>query len=837
LPQVNPGTIVLLILAAIGAAWAAGLFRPHYEDGRLTLRVLRGGRVLATFDFRNTGLLLVLALLMGWAVAAAVERSGSGWGVPGTEGRLVPALAMTTVLGWIFIVAGFSRLGYLIASLAAAILSLLVFTPSPLTSPRVSLAALLKWLQALPDQTTLLLLMGLILMFALTGLWTSWWIFRRRGGLVALLPTGTILAVEIINDVSPALVFLTVVWLAAAASVLLRLNFVALKEGWRTRRVPHAADIGWTFGEVGIEAIIAILAVAFLILPPLSSTDISGVLIPGVTHTDAFHPFGIGSGSGSQSGSTGSVGYSETVRPGSQLTAKSKTVMTVSGDSPTFYPYWRGIALAGWNGIQWYELPSTQDVPVRQQPLLNAHETLPRDDLPPLQRIQVLHNTFHVLVPPEQMLNTVFSGGEIMSVDNQPTRVRGIMTSVRTPLNAPNPALVNVIGDSAPTASFDTVDKIVFAKRLQTPYTYTVTEAIPNVDVQDLQAAGTDYPAWLAPYTTLYQGGRIADTGRDKEIAALAELIVRGATTPYDKAKAIESWFIEKGRFTYTLTPPKAPSGVRPIDNFLFITQKGFCQDFSTAMNIMLRMLGIPSRQMAGFSAGVLDDKTRQHFVNAIEAHSWVEVFFPGYGWIPFEPTPDGTNAPINRPQTPDQLVAAAPVPSDTGTKITPNESAGAAPTSGGSGSGVFPDIWRPVLIVAGGLLLLLTIAILLAFRWLRVARDVPRIWRRLIFLGDRLKVPRQVGDTPEEFGGRLADSLPPLDEEVRRLATLYTRASFRQGGLTVDELAEARDAWSRVRGSYPRLVAKAWRDAVGQGRVLRAEDAASGSRAPSRRR
>jgi len=91
LPQVNPGTIVLLILAAIGAAWAAGLFRPHYEDGRLTLRVLRAGRVLATFDFRNTGLLFVLALLMGWAVAAAVERSGSGWGVPGTEGRLVPA--------------------------------------------------------------------------------------------------------------------------------------------------------------------------------------------------------------------------------------------------------------------------------------------------------------------------------------------------------------------------------------------------------------------------------------------------------------------------------------------------------------------------------------------------------------------------------------------------------------------------------------------------------------------------------------------------------------------------------------------------------------------------
>src|SRR5438270_13764526 len=75
LPQVNSGTIVLLLVAAIGAAWAAGLIRPRYEDGRLTLRAFRAGRVFASFDFRDTGLLLLLALTMVWAVAAAVERS------------------------------------------------------------------------------------------------------------------------------------------------------------------------------------------------------------------------------------------------------------------------------------------------------------------------------------------------------------------------------------------------------------------------------------------------------------------------------------------------------------------------------------------------------------------------------------------------------------------------------------------------------------------------------------------------------------------------------------------------------------------------------------------
>lgn len=836
MPQFNPATIVLLAVVALGGAWAAGLFRPHYEDGRLTLRVLRAGRVLVTFDLRDMGLLLGLALVMGWSVATAVERSA--W-VPDTEGRLVPAAALATAFGWLFVVAGFRRLAYLVASVPAVLASLLLFTPSPLTAGG-SLAALQKWLQALPDQTNLLLLIGLLLMFAVTGLWTSWWIFRRRNGLVALLPTGTILAVEIINDTSPGLVFFTVVWLAAAASALLRLNFVALKEGWRTRRVPHAADTGWTFGEVGIEATVAILFVAFIVLPPLSSADISGMLIPGVMHADSFHPFGIG-GSGSSSVSVGSVGYSETVRPGSQLTAKSKSVMLVTGDSPIYYPYWRGIALAGWDGIEWYELPSTPEVPVRQQPVLAPRAALPRDDLPAnTARIQVLHNTFHVLVSPDQTANTVFSAGEILSVDNQPTTVRGIMSSVPSPASGSTPALVNVAGDNT-TATFDTVDKIHFAKRLQAPYTFSVTEAVPNVDVQDLQNAGTDYPAWLGPYIALYQAGRIHDgysTARDADIAALAQDIVRaaGATTPYDQAKAIESWFIAKGRFTYILKPPTAPPGVRPLDNFLFNTKKGFCQDFSTAMNVMLRTLGIPSRQMSGFSQGVLDDKTHQFFVNAVEAHSWVEVFFPGYGWIPFEPTPDGTNAPVTRPLTLAQLTDPGTAAPSASASIRPNLAE--RPGVAGSSDAVAPfDVWRPVLVGVVALLLLLAIALLLALRWLLAARDVPRIWRRLLFLGNRLKVPRHAGDTPEEFATRLAASVPPLDEEVRRLAELYTRANFRRGGLTADELAAARVAWTRIRGSYPGLVAKAWRDALRQGRVARAEDATSESHAPSRRR
>jgi len=837
LPQFNPGTVVLLLVVALGGAWAAGLWRPRYENGRLSLRVFKSGTELAAFEFRDTWLLLLLALVMGWAVAAAVEHSA--W-VPDTEGRLVPALALATVLGWLLTTARFSRLAYLLGSLPVLVVCLALWTPSPFTSGG-SLAVIRKWIIDLPNQTNLLLLIGLLAMVVTTGLWTSWWVFTRRNGLVALLPTGTILAVEIINDTSPGLAVFTLIWLAAAASVLLRLNFVSLKESWRTRRLPHAADTGWTFSEVGIEATVAILAVAFLLIPPLSSTDISGVLIPGVVHADAFHPFGIGSGS--QPGAVGSIGYSELVRPGSQLKAKSQTVMVVTGDSPTYYPYWRGIALGGWDGIAWYELPSTQEVPVRLQPVVAAGASIPRDDLPTdAQRIEILHNTFRVAVPFDQTVGTVFSAGELLSVGNQATTVRGIMTSLPAPVPGLVPALVNVAGDPSPPARFDTIDRVHLVRRLQQPYSYSVAEAIPNVDVADLRNAGTDYPGFVQPYIGLYYGDRTAQgysTARDAEIATLARQIVdaAGATTPYDQAKAIEGWFLFKNRFTYTLTPPPAPVGVRPLDNFLFTTRKGFCQDFSTAMNVMLRTLGIPSRQMSGFGVGVLDEKTRQWTVNSLDAHSWVEVFFPGYGWIPFEPTPDGTNSPVNRPATRDALTASAPATTEASSRPRPN----LAETRNEPGTTPigtpFTDIGRRLLIVGAILLALALIAALLALRWLMAVRDVPRIWRRLLFLGDRLQVPRHPGDTPEEFGGRLAGSVPPLDSEVRRLASLYTRANFRRGGLTAAELAEARQAWARIRGSYPALVARAWRDALRHGRVVSAaEDAASRNPEPSRR-
>jgi hypothetical protein len=837
--QVNPGTVFLLLCALLAVGWASGLLRARLEEGRLTVHLWRS-RLSLTFELRDTWLLLAFALVLGWSVAAAVEHSA--W-IPQTEGRLVPAVALAVVLGWLLVVARTSRAGYLLGSLIGIVGGLALITPSPLTGG-FSLPAMARWLSDLGSNTNLQLLIGMLSMLFVTGLWTSWWTFRRRNGLVALLPSGIILAVEIINDTTASLVFYTLVWLVGAAAVLLRLNFVDLKYSWRRRRLPHASDTGWAFGEIGVEATVGILLIAFL-MPPLSNTDISGMLIPGVVRPDDFHPFGIGA-PGNPNGSVGTVVYSDVVRPGSQLKAKPELVMVITGDSPTLYPYWRGAALGGWDGIEWYSLPSTDAIPVRQQPVLKSGVTIPRDDLPADKtRTQVIRDTIHVVVPASQLKETVFGAGELLSVKGQSVSVRGIITSEPSP-PGPNPPLVNVAGDNQPIASFDTVDKVLFAHQPQgSSFTYTVTEALPDVDVADLETAGSDYPAWLTPYLTLYYNNQVApgySPARDADIAALAHQIVSaaGAKNPYDQAKAIEAWFLAKGRFTYTLAPPPAPAKVRPLDNFLFNTHRGYCQDFSTAMNVMLRLLGIPSRQMTGFSLGSFDVKTRSYSIDSVDAHSWVEVYFPGYGWQPFEPTPDGLDQPVNRPATRADLNAPPPVPSGV---ARPGQLAGIRdPTvGGGAGSGSsspFPDLLHPALVALAILAAIALLALLLAVRWLLAARDLPRIWRRLLFLGDRLQVRRRAGDTPQEYADRLALSLPELDPELRSLGTLYTRASFRRGGVTTDELAEARRNWGRVRGRYAGLVARAWREALRNGRVVSAEGAeASENRAPSRHR
>ena len=116
-----------------------------------------------------------------------------------------------------------------------------------------------------------------------------------------------------------------------------------------------------------------------------------------------------------------------------------------------------------------------------------------------------------------------------------------------------------------------------------------------------------------------------------------AQRLRADARTPYGAVVAIETWLRSTGGFVYDESPP-ATDGAPPLAHFVAEAKRGYCQHFAGAMALMLRMLGIPARVAVGFTSGTYEDGGWT--VTNHNAHAWVEVWFPNYGWLPFDPTP-----------------------------------------------------------------------------------------------------------------------------------------------------------------------------------------------------
>jgi hypothetical protein len=158
---------------------------------------------------------------------------------------------------------------------------------------------------------------------------------------------------------------------------------------------------------------------------------------------------------------------------------------------------------------------------------------------------------------------------------------------------------------------------------------------LPQFQIEKLREAGTQYPAEVTDfYLQLPQ--------LDPRIPELAKNVTAQAQTPVDKAIALESYLQSKYSYTLQLT---GKQGGDPLARFLFETRAGHCEYFASAMAVMLRTLGIPSREVNGFLPGEYNELGEDYIVRASDAHSWVEAYFPGNGWVVFDPTPPAIGA------------------------------------------------------------------------------------------------------------------------------------------------------------------------------------------------
>jgi hypothetical protein len=335
--------------------------------------------------------------------------------------------------------------------------------------------------------------------------------------------------------------------------------------------------------------------------------------------------------------------------------------------------------------------------------------------------------------------------------------------------------------------------------------TYQITSSVSLAHPQELRLAGEDYPLWaVTQYTQL-------PPTLPQRVRDLADRLTANANTPYDKAKAIESYL---KTFEYTLSVEPPAYNADGVDHFLFNLKRGYSEYFGSAMTVLLRTQGIPARLVTGYTVGdELPDYEDIFIVNDSHSHAWVEVFFPRYGWITFEPTPGASLPPATVPV---QDPAQAPLGlSDEdmffGMDCLDDDDIGCeddSPFLGGQTQGIpTVTLGQRLLQLLPWLLPLAGVLVLLGgfswFFWRRYmlpSTDPELTFRHLAFLGALNSVGPADYQTPFQYRQRLEEAFPAHREELSFIINSYVRSRYGKRELNDQERQGLVRAWLGVR-------------------------------------
>jgi hypothetical protein len=250
------------------------------------------------------------------------------------------------------------------------------------------------------------------------------------------------------------------------------------------------------------------------------------------------------------------------------------------------------------------------------------------------------------------------------------------------------------------------------------------------------------------------------------------------------------------------------PPGRDPVDFFLFDLKEDFCEYFASAMVVMLRELGVPARVVEGYTAGTLDPNTGKFVVKELDAHAWVEVYFPLYGWIEFEPTP--SQAPIFRVDS--EAIGGSgggdSEPLGDGTAIDDREDrdlpADIEPTEGqGFGEGVVSAVQnfdpRPIAALIGALLLLLLLAFARFQLRFRGQPSVDSAWGKARLLASYAGFAASPSQTTYEYATMLGEAVPDAKSPIKDIAEARVRDRYTPVGATEEDVDRAVSAWRKL--------------------------------------
>ncbi|MBI2935931.1 MAG: transglutaminase domain-containing protein [Chloroflexi bacterium] len=324
---------------------------------------------------------------------------------------------------------------------------------------------------------------------------------------------------------------------------------------------------------------------------------------------------------------------------------------------------------------------------------------------------------------------------------------------------------------------------------------YSVVSWISVASEEELRRAGAAYPGWvLDHYLQL-------PASLPKRVKDLAQQLTASANNAYDKADALQSYL---HTLTYDTQIQPLPRNADGVDHFLFTTRRAYSDYFASAMAVMARAVGIPARVAAGYAPGTFDPETKLYVVRDSDSHAWTEVFFPGYGWVAFEPTPGKGGIPRGLPGLFEEegTVTEGGDPTQSAVEIPP------AQPSPGDEQNAPPPSGLPVvgILARAGLALLLALVAVgstlwyLFRRWFAHLTDPAAAYERMCRLASWARMRPRPDQTPSEYARALAVALPGLSEDVILLSSVYAKVRYGHKSVSGQEARETLAAWQRVR-------------------------------------
>jgi transglutaminase-like putative cysteine protease len=553
-----------------------------------------------------------------------------------------------------------------------------------------------------------------------------------------------------------SLYFDLILFTLLALVLLTRLHIVNLTERWERQNIVPAGEMDWRLLRGGLTWTLVLILMAFF-TPRVGAADLV---------SNAFNTFdapyqrlqaewqrffaGVSGPSRLQG-----VSFSDAIRLGQAPNLGDRIVFRV--DAPAAH-FWRAVTYDFYTGAGW-----------------RATETDRIDKVvPPTLEREKMDATFDIIVP---HANLLFGANEPAKVNIpfqfQTGEDRTYSTSVRA------------------------------VNRNEAQGKYVTTSFVSKATKEQLRKATTNYPATIkAKYLQL-------PSSVPPRVAQLAQQIVaaKSAATPYDKAEAIETYL--RNTYKYSTVVKSAPAGRDPVDYFLFDLKADFCEYFASSMAVLLREVGVPARVVEGFTPGELDFSNR-YVVRELNAHAWVEAYFPQYGWIEFEPTP--SELPFDRADA-----APADATNPDGTPRNPSTREGSSGLAGrdnepdpgilgvddtppsGLGAAARPIDPRPGLAVLSLLLIALLVALIRFELRFRGLGTIDSAWGKTRLLGAYAGHAARPSQTPYEYADAMGREIPDVHEPLQTIAHARVQERYSPGGATDAERAAAAAAWRRV--------------------------------------